>query len=71
MNRPTWEQRVTGGEFDGQYTAGKLHYTVEGNAVLVTKDIGRGIESIALYTYNSNEKADKAAYNFAVWQANK
>jgi hypothetical protein len=70
MNRPTWIQCNTGGEFDGQYIAGSFHYTVEGNTVLLTKDTPRGIESIDLYVYASDDAADEAAHKMAHRQAN-
>jgi hypothetical protein len=52
------------------YHAGKFHYSIEDNTVLVTKDTNRGIETINLYTYKNYDQAETAAYRMAKLQAN-
>ena len=53
------------------YTVGKFQWTVEGNSVIVTKDTPDGLfENIGFYQYESDERADLAAYRMAKLQAN-
>jgi hypothetical protein len=52
------------------YHAGRFHYSIEGNTVLVTKDTKRGIETINLYTYKDYEQAESAGYKMAKLQIN-
>jgi len=51
------------------YTAAKFNWTVDGNAVLLTKDDGRSIISVNLFTYKSNDRAHDAAWRLASLQA--
>lgn len=50
------------------YRAGKFVYTADGKDVLVTKDDGPSIITIALYTYKNHDAACDAAWKMATKQ---
>lgn len=51
------------------YRVGPFVWTVDGNSVILTKDVLGNIISVNVYTYKNAEVAGEAAYNMAYRQA--
>ena len=65
MKEPTYDYR------HNAYLAGKWHYTIDSESVLVTKDTADGgIESVNVYHYPNYTDAENAAYRMARLQVN-